>query len=334
MNLNISGSSVDDIIAELDRRKGADASNPFLKRKSSTSSEFSYGTAFVWSRQHGVVKLGTLGGKGYSFATDINHKGEVVGFSNDRAFLWKEGAGMIDLGTLNGGYSEARGINDRGQVVGCSGGHAFLWSEHTGMRDLGTIDGQFTRAYAINNAGMVVGDATGSAFTWTEASGISKIDAGVYGARAVNTLGQVEGAKGVNPWLPITWGLSRGIVSLGSVKGPSASPGFALDLNAAGVVVGVTDWIGAGSRAFRWTAREGMADLGNLGGHNTFAVGINSRGTIVGWGDTVYNERRAFIWSEDTGIVDFLGVGSMAESINDRGQVVGGLSGPPKMEEP
>lgn len=329
VNININGSSVDEIIAELNRRKVAEASNV----ESTLSSGFSYGIAFMWSRQRGIVKLGTIGGGGYSFATDINNKGEVVGFSNKRAFLWEENRGMIDLGTLRGGYSEARSINDRGQIVGLSDGSPFLWTEKDRMQDLGAIEGKLTRAYDINNDGVVVGDASGSAFMWTKATGISKLNAGVYGARAVNMTGKIAGAKG-NPWLPITFDLSNGIYSLGSLKGASESPGFALDLNEAGIVVGVTDWIGNGSHGFRWTAQEGMIDIGNLGGHNMFALGINNRGTIVGWGDTAHNERRAFIWSEDTGIVDFLGIGSMAESINDRGQVVGGLAGPSEPEVP
>ena len=52
---------------------------------------------------------------------------------------------MTDLGTLGGTYSWAFDINDRGQVVGYSGTaagdqHAFLYGDGA-MTDLGTLGG-------------------------------------------------------------------------------------------------------------------------------------------------------------------------------------------------
>jgi probable HAF family extracellular repeat protein len=83
--------------------------------------------------------LGDLGG-GFSSASGINIKGQVVGISRtnlgdghiERAFLWQSGQGMKDLGTLGGDNSGAAAINDKGQVVGesqTSSGdfHAVLW---------------------------------------------------------------------------------------------------------------------------------------------------------------------------------------------------------------
>src|SRR5215217_6565664 len=79
--------------------------------------------------------LGTLGGD-YSFATEINARGQVVGYSRTvtrqyRAFLWENGS-MTQLGTLGDPQSFAAGINSAGQVVGASetgdgNARAFLW---------------------------------------------------------------------------------------------------------------------------------------------------------------------------------------------------------------
>ena len=94
--------------------------------------------AFLWTRQNGMIDLGTLGGP-HSHASEINERGQVVGRS-DREFvesegawrthgvLWKDGA-MIDLGSLNPDEdSYAFGINGRGQIVGSSGSQAVMWS--------------------------------------------------------------------------------------------------------------------------------------------------------------------------------------------------------------
>jgi probable HAF family extracellular repeat protein len=85
-----------------------------------------------------MTDLGTLGGSA-SFATDINARGQIVGFSNtasgvEHAFLWEKGK-MTDLGTLAGDLtSRAWGINKRGQIVGESNDttgnpHAVLWTK-------------------------------------------------------------------------------------------------------------------------------------------------------------------------------------------------------------
>ncbi len=114
-----------------------------------------------------MTDLGTLPGHPYSFATDINNRGEVVGTSgpfegapDQHAFRWERGT-MTDLATLGGIFSLAWGINSRGQVVGVSttAGEqqdAFLWEKGT-MTDLGTLGGTSSVARHLNSRGQIVG---------------------------------------------------------------------------------------------------------------------------------------------------------------------------------
>jgi probable HAF family extracellular repeat protein len=121
--------------------------------------------SFLWQNGQ-LTDLGTLGdnSKGFIEASDINEKGQVVGFwSAIGAFLWQDGK-MTDLGTLKDG-SVAVDINDTGQVVGNSkaetGTHAFLW-QNGNITDLGALDNQdsYSIAYSINNGGTAVGSSS------------------------------------------------------------------------------------------------------------------------------------------------------------------------------
>ena len=70
---------------------------------------------------------------------------------------------MVDLGTLGGTYAYPSDINSRGQVVGwaqtaAGTNHAFMWDDGV-LTDLGALAGDESRAFAINNAGLIVGDS-------------------------------------------------------------------------------------------------------------------------------------------------------------------------------
>jgi probable HAF family extracellular repeat protein len=119
--------------------------------------------AILWDKGK-ITNLGTLGRR-YSYAYDINNKGQVVGEVKtkkgiEHAFLWQNGV-MKGLGTLGGTESTAYGINNKGQVVGWANvkksgttseeTHAFFWDKGT-MTDLGN-----GFAHNINNTGQVVG---------------------------------------------------------------------------------------------------------------------------------------------------------------------------------
>lgn len=91
--------------------------------------------AFIWTKQSGMVSLGTLpslSGNGFdamSEATDVNDKGQVVGasyadysFDVPRAFIWQNGTmtalnDIIGSASANWDVDNIGGINDQGVIA-------------------------------------------------------------------------------------------------------------------------------------------------------------------------------------------------------------------------
>ena len=145
--------------------------------------------AVVW--KHGqIIDLGTLGGT-FSYASDINDRDQVVGYSLNvtpepylltecgagllaptqiRAFVW-EGNGLNELGTLGGPDSCAMYINTHGQIAGNSFTNStpnpatgiptqdpFFWKNGV-MTDLGGLGGTLGHVSAMNDHGQICGDS-------------------------------------------------------------------------------------------------------------------------------------------------------------------------------
>ena len=281
--------------------------------------------AVLWNKNGEILNLGTLGGAS-SAAVGINNGGQVVGFAANttpdpfsllnvfgngsgtqtRAFLWENGA-MRDLGTLGGPDSVGFYINERGQIAGLSYTdstpndttglptyHPFLW-DNGRMFDLGNFGGTFADIFGLNNRGQVAGNLA------------------------------LPGDELVHPFF---W--DRGtLTDIGTFGGPT---GEARWLNELGEVVGVADFPTEGlHNAFHW--KNGvMTDLGNLG-KTSVAHSINSKGQIVGGSRISFEtgEIRAFLYENGGPMIDLntlVPAGSslklvFAESINDRGEIVG-----------
>ena len=271
--------------------------------------EFNTGThGVVWRGDAQLQALAALPGGDFSEAVSINDLGDVVGSSNTqtnlRAVVWARSGEMRDLGSLPGDSGgQATSINRGREVVGSSigpnGVSAFLWTERKGMQRLRLLPGSdFSEATSINNAGLIAGT-----------SGIAR-----GGHRAV------------------LWENAAIVKELGVLPGDSGSESYAI--NNLGHVVGASSGP-SGIHAFIWTHKDGMSNLGSLGGNFSMAFGINSLGDVVGISTVTVDldcdcASHAFIWTSGSGmrdLNDLIPTDSQillvaAVGINDRGQII------------
>jgi probable HAF family extracellular repeat protein len=140
--------------------------------------------AVLWDKHGGVTDIGDLGAPWWNTPTNINQRGDIIGFAGDpafpdgdilHAFIWTAKGGIRPLGALPGHvHSEAYGINEKRQVVGVSCDanfvdcRAFIW-ENGVMKDLNDLKpasytARLEQAKDINEAGEIAGrsiDASG-----------------------------------------------------------------------------------------------------------------------------------------------------------------------------
>lgn len=286
---------------------------------------------------YSVVDLGTLGGS-YSFAPDDapNEKGEVNGFSTlpgdivIHAFRWHDGR-MIDLGTLGGPNSASPfPLNDWGAVPGysdtttpdpngedyCGFGtylicRAFIWYNGV-MITLPTLGGPNNGGDQLNDWGQMVGD--------------SEIDLRDPSCAPPQVLADK----------PVIYDQGQ-VWELRTLPGDSWGDAFVI--NNQGQAAGYSSTNCGAAQSGIWHAllwKNGTPIyLGNLGGQMfNLPQAINNKTQVVGGsdlsGDTV---NHAFLWQQRTGMID-LGTlpgypNSIAEGINDGGQIVGGASEQP-----
>jgi probable HAF family extracellular repeat protein len=265
---------------------------------------------------YNIVALNVLPGGQDAFATGINERGIVVGHSTldrsgnvgrSRPVMWDADGNPTalwpDMGSDSTGAIPS-GINNSGQIVGRYGrgsgvpvlstdipaGRAFIWDQSNGFNDLGSLGGNRIEAVAINEAGVVTGSSS------------------------------LEGG-GTEPFIWDETNGMRGLGSLGGIVGLGAA------INNAGQVAG-TSWLKDFSeRPFFWDEVSGMRDLGSATGATTRAFAMNDASEIVGidWGLSAMA-----VW--DNGVLSFVhhptGATPFATDINNKGQIVGGVSLP------
>lgn len=168
--------------------------------------------AFLYS--NGMTTV--LGPKFYSYAYDINNRGQIAGyyyFSNDRtAAIYQNGA-YADLGKFSGDqFSEALSINDRGQAAGYTAAYngkdftykAFL-HDNGALKEVGPA-GSSSIGREVNSSGHVVGSFFTPALNTyhpfiysngatTDLTNLISLQSGwnLYWSGGINNLGQIVG---------------------------------------------------------------------------------------------------------------------------------------------
>lgn len=261
---------------------GAAGAEPSVKpdRTASIFRLFLSATDYEISR----TELPTLGGD-FAFASGINSKGEVVGWSDTKdfqthAFFWSpaDPSKAVDLDPADGGDNMmAWGINDDSKVVGFKQVgfdqppvfEAFVWQngQVTALKALAS-GGMGSFAYGINNKGQIVGGSRTTSYPMELVIWDASLKATPHGVP--------EGA---------VMALGRSINELGEVAGNYVTADFEV-------------------RAFVWTPGGGFKDLGTLFDNFAIAHGLNGSLWAVGHSGKDFDNSHAFLWSAETGMVE------------------------------
>lgn len=277
-----------------------------------------FGEAFYWTPNGGMIGLGTLGGNGSS-ANRANADGSsIIGYANNgtvnEAFLWTLSGGMVGLGTA-GGSTYATHISSDGSTI--FGFHSvgltsqpFRWTSSGNMTLLGNLSGgNYTMITAITPDGSAaVGQAnygfTSEAFMWTQAGGLVGLGTlgGISRASDISDDGTIVVGRtnvGFDP-RAFRWTQGGGMVDLGTLGG-SISTANAISADGS-TIIGYAETGAAALEPFRWTQGGGMVSLGTLGGTNGEATAVSSNGSIIiGNSDNgITNE--GFIWNQADGM--------------------------------
>ena len=290
------------------------------------------------------------------FASVLNSSGTVAGFADTslsdpfapfcfwdcavaHAFRARSDGGLTDLGTLSGGGSSSgalaisangliAGLSENGETdplyVGLPVVHAVLWQQGQ-INDLGTLPGggYQSAANSVNSGGQVVGAALN---TIPDPNSMQSSTFWLWGGIAPPYLYQTRA---------FLWDKQNGMQDLGTL--PGGTDAQAVLINERGQVVGysytssspspscLAGFLTTGS--FIWDRKNGMVDLGSLGGSCTLVSDLNNQGQVIGTSNLTGDQSvHAFFW--DHGSMQDLG-GSLGGNftgafvINDMGQAVG-----------
>ena len=262
--------------------------------------------AFRWTESDEMQDLGTLPGYTSSEASGISADGKiVVGTAKNvldqrRAFRWTAAEGMQDLGRLYGyEYSAATAISADGLVVvGVASregqARAFRWTVGSGMQDIGALPGgKISRALGVSADGRIVVGAAKNrsgrfrAFRWIEAGRMQDL----------GTLPDPQPRATAPRPRGLLWRIPRR-------QEMEASEATAVSADGKVVVGNASKLGGIIGRAFRWTEKGKMQDLGLLGNDSTFALAVSADGAIV-VGKAVRitdGHQRAFRWTAENGM--------------------------------
>ena len=233
-----------------------------------------------------------------------------------------------DLGTTNGFLSTLT-LSDRGVIAGWGGSdETFVLDTRTGA----SVTLPYFEPQGVNSRGQVVGiyDAPISfggvqGTTWSERDQLQRMPDFV--PFAINQHGQMAGncILGPDVWGPACVAVTdrTGERTLQAIDvGPAAIESRAYDINDHGEVAGTLTYATGVTRAFRWSARDGLLLLEpGSSTQSSTAVAINNRGLVVGQA----SDQNTFVateWTWSGEIAAQLTTNSTALDVNDQGIAV------------
>jgi probable HAF family extracellular repeat protein len=192
-------------------------------------------------------------------------------------------------------------INDSGQIVGANihgRSDAILYSEGVAT-NITPPDGASARAWGINNFGDVVGEV---------------LFCDIVNGNCVNDRTRAFIYSSSNKTFNI----------LGTLGGRTSR---AFAINDAGQVTGYSDIAPGSSVTHAFIFKDGVfKDIGaGSGANDTLAASINASGQVAGYASSNTSNRGAFFYDNNSFL--FFEPRGFANDLNNRGEIVGGISG-------
>ncbi len=279
---------------------------------------------------------------GPSEALGVDEAGTtIVGSSWEKGLMygvrWKRQNGAWTISKLpipaNATSAIARAVNNATDTAGndfpATVSHPVLWSATGGLSVLGCNEPGAATVYALSGNDLILaGRQAGKAALWrpgTCRTDLPGLFAGAPAiASAINADGTIVGGgaapAATGSFVPVRW---RRVGGAWQIEQLDTRPGGAAGANATGDLAGqVSIACGAGgscSRAFVWSVDGGSAQLGTLGGADSWARDINASGEVVGGSSRASGDNTGFFWSPSVGMValPFKGSWAAANALSD-----------------
>jgi probable HAF family extracellular repeat protein len=283
-----------------------------------------------WANTGAAVQV--ISNHGTAIAIADTSTPDPLGFFDDffvpNAQEWRDGK-VINLGTLPGsgqtsgtfwisGNGLIAGASENGQtdpLLGVPETHAVIWRDGA-IADLGTLGGGYESwALAVNDKGDVVGFSSNlvpdpDAFLCAPGFACTQTRAFLWRNEVMLDLGTLGG--------------SDAIASLVNDRGQVAGASYIGNDPSTNCLVLLTSPLV--THPFYWDEKDGMIDIGTLGGTCAQPNAINNKGQVAGAsnlaGDATYH---GFIW--DHGVLTDVGTlgGSFSSAVwlNDLGDIIG-----------